>query len=416
MDEILAKAGSQAVTFAIRSGISFASGYAIKTVVRFMEKLPKDQRELIDSLNKEVQTKVSIVSSSIDLVRLAAARGNTILEPTLDLAKSLEREIEQFEQKISSVSHGFSLSNERQSVDLVVLSMNKLVKSIEQTVPLLHLAISTSGIQATGNLPSQVSPGRLLQASTAITEAESRYVLATKKSSPREPVGPIFDVVLYSIFYNPSRLKYVDDTLTSALSWKEDFARANVQIYITSSFSYEIEITEDFNDNRYHEEKSKPRKFVYAILDIARLFFSASGKLLKLEGKSSPVLILKISKDEESWIAFGEPDLFDSDSESDEEEDGDDEEEDSFHDTSQGPKETSLSLLEYIIRLLSLQMNDKKSILKTTDERLALYLRDENYVLNTSYKKGLQEKKNNESLTLDSNLKRLETLKINGKD
>lgn len=75
MDEILAKAGSQAVTFAIRSGISFASGYAIKTVVKFIEKVPKDDRRRIEVLNLEIQIKFSIVSNAMDLIRLAAARG-----------------------------------------------------------------------------------------------------------------------------------------------------------------------------------------------------------------------------------------------------------------------------------------------------------------------------------------------------
>lgn len=41
-------------------------------------------------------------------------------------------------------------------------------------------------------------------------------------------------------------------------------------------------------------------------------------------------------------------------------------------------KDSSITLLEYIIRLTSLQSNDQKSILEVSDERLSIYLNDEN--------------------------------------
>lgn len=41
MDQILLKASNQAVSFAIRSGISLASGYAIKTISTFLDKIPE---------------------------------------------------------------------------------------------------------------------------------------------------------------------------------------------------------------------------------------------------------------------------------------------------------------------------------------------------------------------------------------
>ena len=41
------------------------------------------------------------------------------------------------------------------------------------------------------------------------------------------------------------------------------------------------------------------------------------------------------------------------------------------------PQDASLSLLEYILRLSSLQIAEQKSILDITDERISLYLRDD---------------------------------------
>lgn len=322
----------------------------------------------------------------------------------MTLINSIEEEIEKLDHTVNLVSIDLSSSNEKQSVDSVLSSMRNLLLKIEQSIPFLQLSISTSGIQATGSLPSQVSPGRLLQASNEISKA-------SLKSGSRVAIGPAFDCILYSIFYNPSRLKYVDESLTSAISWKEDFARATTQLYKTSEYDYELEIFENFDDNRYHEDDVKPRKHIISILDISRLFFSASGKLLKLEGNSSPVLILKLSKEGESWISFGETGLR-FDDQSDNEDESDEEDDEGEEDEVTATKETSLSLLEYLIRLLSLQKNDRKSIFEATDERLALYLKDENYVLNTQHLKGKQDSKNEESLTLDSNIKRLENLKI----
>jgi hypothetical protein len=403
MDDILAKAGSQAVTFAIRSGISLALGYAIKTVVRFVEKLPTGDRKRIEALSSEIQTKTAIVSLLMDLIRLAAARGNTSLSPTLELINSVDAEIVRLDDHVAKATAAITAANERQLVESVLASMRLVLSRVEECIPFLQLSISTSGIQASLALPQQVSPGRLLQAANAVTS-----VLAAPQQH-RKPVGPIFDATLYSIFYNPSRLRYVDDALALAISWKEDFARATAQILESAPFQYELEITEDFNDDRYHEDDAVARKHVVSIVDIARLFFSALGKLLKLEGNSSPVLILKLSptaaSKESSWLAFGAPPPSTNDS------DDDASETDSFHDA-EPPKELSLLLLEYIIRLLSLQANDRTSILDATDERLALYLKDEHYVLNSAYLKDSHDSANDESLTLDSNIKRLEKMKI----
>ena len=79
MDEILAKAGSQAVTFAIKSGISIASSYAIKTVATFVTKIPEADATRLQKLRKKLETRMEIVSSAIDLIKLVAAKGNTNL-------------------------------------------------------------------------------------------------------------------------------------------------------------------------------------------------------------------------------------------------------------------------------------------------------------------------------------------------
>lgn len=417
MDEILAKASSQAVTFAIRSGISIASGYAIKTVSSFLEKIPEAQKQKLAAAQRRIQTKSDVLAVSIDLIRLVAARGNTLLEPVVALTNELSEQIDAFNETVKSISETFTGKNERESIAGVERNMADLLEHINDAIPLINLALITSGASLKGSLPSEISPGRLLQASNHVNRAHE-----AKKAA----VGPVFDVVLYTIFYNPSRLKYIKDDPKSdndpllSISWKEEFARslASVVRNGNSDFSYALRITEDLNDGRYHDDDKLQVKN-YSVKDITRLFFSASGKLLRLDARSAPVLILKVENGEsEEWVALGEVnanEFDDSDSEEEEEEEGEEKEET----VAQIAKESSLSLLEYILRLSALQENDQKSILDINDERLALYLRDENNTTNPvpkSAKEKLREaernERNEESLAHQSNVSRLGNLEL----
>lgn len=427
MEDILAKAGSQAVTFAIRSGISLASGFAIKRVSKFLDKIPDNEKRKITITKNKIQTKIDILSVSIDLIKLASARGNSSLEATTNYIDELANEFDLFETTLVSITDNLNNGNEKDSIRQVDVYMKSLLEKIDEAIPLLNLSLSTSGVNLSGNLASHVSPGRLLQASDHVIKSNTNF----KQDSL--VVGPKFDLILYSIFYNPSRLKYVESNEQvnelSSISWKEEFARCLGRIVRVfdenNEYSYNLDFEEDFDDGRYHEE-TKPQSKVYKIKDLKRLFFSASGKLLRLESRSSPVLILKLlgENDNEEWIALGQvrPDEFDDSDEESDEADSDDEDETGKTKDIKQTKENSLSLLEYIIRLSILQQNDQRSILDVHDERLSLYLRDENSnsvynpAMPASNKQKLKQQSKNEKtgemLTLNSNINRLENLSI----
>lgn len=429
MEEILAKAGSQAVTFAIRSGISLASGFAIKRVSKFLDKIPENEKRKITIIKNKIQTKIDILSISIDLIKLASARGNTSLEATSIYIDELTKEFDVFDETLVKITNDLTNLNEKESIMKVNVYMKDLLEKIDEAIPLLNLSLNTCGVNLNGNLPDHISPGRLLQASDFINKSNTEFKQETIQ------VGPRFDLVLYSIFYNPSRLKYIEKneqaSELSSISWKEEFARCLGRIMRSfdkeNEYSYSLEFEEDFNDGRYHEDtKGQVRK--YSIKQLRRLFFSASGKLLRLESRSSPVLILKLmdQQDNEEWIALGEVksgEFDDSDDDDEEEEEDDDAGE--FHDSKdfvEEAKNTSLSLLEYLIRLSILQQNDQKSILEVHDERLSLYLRDENSnsiynpVVLASKKQQIKQLSDNKKteglLTMNSNINRLENLKI----
>ncbi|ODV69897.1 Ran-binding-domain-containing protein [Hyphopichia burtonii NRRL Y-1933] len=434
MDEILAKASSQAVTFAIRSGISLASGFAIKTVTKFLDKIPENEKRKIINGRNKIQTKVSILSVSIDLVKLVAARGNTSLGSTIELIDSLNEEIDSFDKVMNDIVQNISNINEKESIQKVERMMKDLLENINEAIPLINLSLITCGVSLEGNLPDNVSPGRLLQASNYLIKSNEAF----DKAKIETKVGPMFDLVFYSIFYNPSRLKYITEENPSnsqqendllSISWKEDFARCLGQIVRTidadRSYAYKFQVTEDFNDGRYHEDDVMPMVKSYNISLVKRLFFSASGKLLRLESRTSPVLIFKIvdeATEKEEWVAFGEVGSNEFDDDDEEDEDEDDEKQQTNEENT--VKNTSLSLLEYLVRLSTLQEHDSKSILDINDERISLYLKDEstsasmaNQGIIPKSKKVLEaEKKNNDKtenmLSMSSNVNRLENLNL----
>lgn len=429
MDEILSKASNQAMLFAIRSGISIASGFAIKTVTKFLDKIPESEKARIKTAKTRLQTKISIISTSIDLIRLEAARGNSALEATVDLVNDLKTEIDQFDETMVDVLEGLSKLNEKDSVKYVEKTMNSLLESINDAIPLINLSLITCGVSLTSSLRSHVSPSCLLQASDYVLRSNTSF--DALKSELDVKVGPVFDLKLYTVFYNPSRMKYVNesnDTVSTqsvddtgnllAISWKEEYARALCTISRLKgrTFKYELLITEDYDDGRYHEVDDKPQTKKLVISDIKRQFFSGSGRLLRLEGSNSPVLILKVQANEGfEYVALGEiGEEFDEDAE----DDSDNSDYEDAAETARVEKIKKLSLLQYLIRLAYLQETEQCSVLDVKDEKLSLYLRDETD--NSALPKTKQQKQiesvinesKGQALQLDSSINRLEKLSL----
>ncbi|ONH65851.1 Ran-specific GTPase-activating protein 30 [Cyberlindnera fabianii] len=245
-----------------------------------MTKVPQADRTRLTRLKKKLETRIDIVSSAIDLIKLVAARGNTNLESTLRLTHDLKEEIDEFDERVREIIEDENAGVEQ--VKEIEEYMADLLERIEEAIPLINLALTTSGANLNGSLPSQVSPGRLLQASDLVNKSNSVF-----DGSKDLLVGHIFQLTLYSIFYH----------------LKSD-----------NKYEYLLKIKENFDDGRYHEEED-PKEIKLDVSTITRLFFSASGKLLKLEDRSTPVLVLKINKSfglEETeqenlveWLAFG---------------------------------------------------------------------------------------------------------------
>lgn len=421
MDDILAKASSQAMLFAIRSGISIASGFAIKTVSKFLDRIPASEKARLEAAKAKLQTKITILSTSIELIKLSAARGNSVLDATVDLVTDLKLEIDQFDVQLVQIIEDLSNLNEKESVKYVERSINNLLESINDAIPLINLSLVTCGVNLSAALNPRISPSRLLQASHHINVANDSY---DSNSAASSVVGPVFDLKMFSIFYNPSRLKYVEtedqsaqDAEARAITWKEDYARASCYIDRVKmpGYHYELVIREDFNDGRYHDDEDRPSEKRIKLGSIRKLFFSASGKLLRFEDSDSPVLTLKVSSESGfDYIALGAPDLSfdDDDDESSESDYGD------AVETQPSEKSTTLSLLEYLLRLSALQQNEQVPLLKIKDEKLALYLHDEvddSVVPQSRNEKeaaAVEKTRKGAALLLESSTNRLEKLSL----
>ncbi|KAG7661793.1 YRB30 [[Candida] subhashii] len=416
MDQIFLKASNQAVSFAIRSGISLASGYAIKTISSFLAQIPESAKQRIEQQRRQLKIKINIFSTAIDLIKLASARGNTVLESTVELIDDIHSQIDEFDERVNQIITQLTNKNEPESIKKVEEYMASLLGDINDAIPILNLALTVSNLSGDVNRKC-ISPGRLLQAANYINQGDTKNI------------GPSFDLVMYTIFYNPSRLKYIEggevDEL-SCITWKETFARCSVKIAVAGGgeFSYNLEVLEDFNDDRYHEDNDKPQKKTYDLSLVQRMFFTASGELLRLEGRNSPVLIIKLVENgQEEWIALGELNRGEFDDDDEDDEDNEDEEGEDIKTTKKEAdkevKHSSLSLLEYLLRLCRLQEIESKSILDIPDEILTHYLYDHEQAnkLPTTIQppqNGARKSITNENaLAMDSNITRLQHLEIN---
>jgi hypothetical protein len=238
-------------------------------------------------------------------------------------------------------------------IRLIVQDIRKLLTRIEDAVPLINLAITTSGASLSTTLPSTVSPSRLLQASTFLTAGDTQYSI-----NPGTPIqiGPAFTLSLYMLFAGHSYRIHDDSDSMTDTTWKEVIHKARVKLmriplqpihHLTlegleseenekvsskapilespenkgfhpqilsgqgkqNEYAYRLEIIEDLDDGRVHsfeEDEAQPshygdiplagiREFL-PIHQISKIFYADTGKILNIGAQgeaNSPVLLLK---------------------------------------------------------------------------------------------------------------------------
>ncbi len=352
MDILLSKVTQQAMNYAIRSGVTLTASYAIKQSARLLQNVPRsNDHDQLQDLQQRLQGKIRIISPAIDMIELIAARGNTSLDSAVALTKELRWEIQSFGQRMASVAtneeaaKGSSRSAQAKAkseieIKLVIASMKKLLGLIEDAVPLISLAITTSGASLSSRLPPTVSPSRLLQGSTLLNAGDMQYSMTPDEAVQ---IGPSFTLTVYMLF--SGHVRPHDEASVRETTWKEVMHKARVklrrvpvhlvqppqrrlsqpstpssnavddslalQIPTAASvdeYAYQMMLIEDLDDDRFHtteDQEIPPGPFddvnqagireTFPVFQIGKIFYADTGKVLNIgsEESNSPVLLLK---------------------------------------------------------------------------------------------------------------------------
>ncbi|KAF2729447.1 Ran-binding-domain-containing protein [Polyplosphaeria fusca] len=349
MEVLLGKVTQQAMNYAIRTGITITSGYAIRQCGRLLKTVEGHEKEELAALQSRLEGKIRIISPAIDMIELIAARGNTSLESAVSLTKSLRWDIQSLGVRLARVAGEEEISRKARlkgkprssndfEVKMIIAEIKKLLNRIEDAVPLINLAITTSGVNLSTTLPATVSPSRLLQASTFLTAGDTQYSMSLPRS---QQIGPSFTLSMYMLFsahaYRPQDEEGVRET-----TWKEVMHKARVKLlrvpldnvydyptpfdghaghcgeagqdHIPSEgklheFAYQLLVVEDLDDDRVHtfeDGDAQPGPYedlglagvreLIPIHEISKIFYADTGKILNIgtDGETNnPILLVK---------------------------------------------------------------------------------------------------------------------------
>ncbi|CZT51249.1 related to YRB30 Inhibitor of RanGAP1(Rna1p)-mediated GTP hydrolysis [Rhynchosporium secalis] len=348
MDVFLGKITQHAMNYAIRAGIGITASYTLRQTSRLLKTVDNNNTDYqeLQALQERLNSKIKIISPAIDLIELISARGNTTLESAVTLTKSLRWDIQALGLRLAKAATAEESSRRKKTntkvaheaeIHLIVKDIKNLLVRIEDAVPLINLAITTSGASLSTSLPASVSPSRLLQASTFLTAGDAQYSI---NSDGPSQVGPAFMLSLYMLFAGHSYRVSDPDSMRDT-TWKEAIHKARVRLMripiqhipgrnfpilesiendgkenpiLTgenrqNEYAYHIEMIEDLEDDRVHtfdENEAQPGPYegvslagirdVLPIYQISKIFYADTGKILNIGSQgetNNPVLLLK---------------------------------------------------------------------------------------------------------------------------
>lgn len=325
----------------------------------------------------------------------------------MELCNDLKRDIDEFAEEMNG--HVDRSKKGTTTNDYIRLRLRQLLENVEDAVPSLHLALRS--LESTAGTASNVSSSKLVQASSIIEAAKMQMDKV------------VFRLRLYSLFAANIRTT-ADDGTTPGMTWKEEFFKCDLVLKHSDPFHYELKITEDLNDGRYHEE-TKGRVLSIPVHRVERMYYTRSGALLNIEDSKAPVLVLKVLKEDRDdaaseefqsshlkvkearpdiasnelqkadWFAvemWTENDTNGSEQDDDEEDDNGDDNNNDKNEKEKGKSNateaattvdkttmefpTSLLLLESLLKLSLLEVTEQMSHLNASDELINLYMRN----------------------------------------
>ncbi|KNG83577.1 RanGTP-binding protein [Aspergillus nomiae NRRL 13137] len=327
------------MNYAIRSGVAITAKYAIRQSSRLLKNVENvEEREELLVLQQRLESKIQVISPAIDMIELIAARGNTSLESAVSLTQSLRWDIQALGQRLANAAateevirkggqSSRSRSQNDEEIKSIMKDIRRLLVRIEDAVPLMNLAITTSGAKLSTNLPATISPSRLLQASTFLTAGDTQYSMSPSQAVQ---IGPTFTLSMYMLF--ASHLRPHDEDGIRETTWKEVMHKARLKLRRVpmdlavnpqtqlprtqiaaearvDEYAYQLLIIEDLDDGRVHtfeDDELQPQTFegvvsagvreILPIHQISKIFYADTGKILNIspDGEvNNPVILLK---------------------------------------------------------------------------------------------------------------------------
>lgn len=212
----------------------------------------------------------------------------------------------------------------------MLTEIRALINQIDSSVPLLQLAISASGESLSTSLPETVSPSRMLQASAFLMMADTQF---TANPGESVQIGPDFIVSVYMIFkgycYTGNEIGTESNShdinnksATRKPTWQEVLHKARLRLHRmpahraqplnetqmsekTREYNYSLEILEDRDDGRHHDnDDDQPRPNTADLIpatQISKLFYTNSAAILNIkdedEASNVPILLIKRESD-----------------------------------------------------------------------------------------------------------------------
>ena len=273
------------------------------------------------------------------------------------------------EQAQRAGTHARNPAMTRVELMAIVSGIQRLLARIDQDIPLIQLAITASGESLSTSLPPGISPSRLMQASTFLSFGDMQFA---SDPTQTVQVGPTFTLSLYMLFVGhgsastsrpakdanvpitperpgrentKNKEEYGFEEGDRKPIWQEVIHKARVRLcripfswtfarqrgYSPAlpdgssaservrseassaagrpdEYSYHIEIVEDLDDGRLHDEdgaryipfdgitKAGIRESL-PIYQISKIFYTDTGRILNIgnatDGDNNPVLLLK---------------------------------------------------------------------------------------------------------------------------
>ena len=196
-----------------------------------------------------------------------SARGNTSLESAVTLTKSLRWDIQALGTRLAKAANAEESSRRRDSksrtraqseleVKFIIQNIRKVLNRIEDAVPYINLAITTSGANLSTTLPATVSPSRLLQASTFLTAGDTQYSIQPGHSVQ---IGPTFTLSVYMLFAGHAHRWQDGNENVRETTWKEVIHKARVKLKRTTLEEvYDVPQRPHSQQDYFDRESSRP--------------------------------------------------------------------------------------------------------------------------------------------------------------